>query len=153
MPLRKRRGTAFQIETKGLGYGYERHLHRQLLPHRSGSFGGGLKDASAVEMCAAVVKEALYRASAAPEQVDEVIFGGVLTAGLDQNVARQAAVKAGVPYRGFPNAVQSAWLYQAQRLSTAERWSGYLNDSWPKQFFRNVCRHDLDSVYRRNVVQ
>ena len=81
-----------------------------------------------MEMCAAVVKDALYRASAAPEQVDEVIFGGVLTAGLDQNVARQAAVKAGVPYRGFPNAVQSAWLYQAQRLSTAERWSGYLND-------------------------
>ena len=76
-------------ETKGLGYGYERHLHRQLLPHRSGSFGGGLKDASAVEMCAAVVKEAIYRASAAPEQVDEVIFGGVLTAGLGQNVARQ----------------------------------------------------------------
>ena len=93
-----------------------------------GSFGGSLKDTPAVDMGAVVVKEALKRANVAPENVDEVIFGGVLTAGLDQNVARQAAVKAGVPYRGFPNAVQSAWLYQAQRLSTAERWSGYLND-------------------------
>ena len=50
-----------------------------------------------MERCAAVVKEAIYRASAAPGQVDEVIFGGVLTAGLGQNVARQASLKAGVP--------------------------------------------------------
>ena len=63
-----------------------------------GSFGGSLKDVSAVEMGATVVKEALYRANMAPEHVDEVIFGGVLTAGLGQNVARQVMVKAGIPY-------------------------------------------------------
>ena len=63
-----------------------------------GSFGGSLKDTPAVDMGAVVVKEALNRAGVKPEQVDEVIFGGVLTAGLGQNVARQVAVKAGVPY-------------------------------------------------------
>ena len=63
-----------------------------------GSFGGSLKDVSAVEMGSIVVKEALKRANVAPENVDEVIFGGVLTAGLGQNVARQVTVKAGIPY-------------------------------------------------------
>ena len=63
-----------------------------------GSFGGSLKDTPATEMGAIVMKEALARAGVKPEQVDEVIFGGVLTAALGQNVARQVAVKAGVPY-------------------------------------------------------
>ena len=63
-----------------------------------GSFGGSLKDTPAVDMGAVVVKEALKRANVAPENVDEVIFGGVLTAGLGQNVARQVMVKAGIPY-------------------------------------------------------
>ena len=63
-----------------------------------GSFGGSLKDVSAVDMGATVVKEALNRAGVKPEQVDEVIFGGVLTSGLGQNVARQVTVKAGLPY-------------------------------------------------------
>ena len=63
-----------------------------------GSFGGSLKDVSAVDMGSIVVKEALKRANVAPENVDEVIFGGVLTAGLGQNVARQVMVKAGIPY-------------------------------------------------------
>ena len=63
-----------------------------------GSFGGSLKNTSAVDMGALVVKEALKRANVAPENVDEVVFGGVLTAGLGQNVARQVSVKAGIPY-------------------------------------------------------
>ena len=63
-----------------------------------GSFGGSLKDVPAVELGAVVVKEALKRAGVKPETVDEVIFGGVLTAGLGQNVARQVGVKAGIPY-------------------------------------------------------
>ena len=63
-----------------------------------GSFGGSLKDVSAVDMGSIVVKEALKRSNVAPENVDEVIFGGVLTAGLGQNIARQVMVKAGVPY-------------------------------------------------------
>ena len=62
-----------------------------------GSFGGALKDVSATELGAIVIKETLRRANVAPENVDEVIFGCVLTAGLGQNVARQAAVKAGIP--------------------------------------------------------
>ena len=63
-----------------------------------GSFGGSLKNTSAAEMGAIVVKEALKRANVAPEHVDEVMFGGVLTAGLGQNVARQVSIKAGIPY-------------------------------------------------------
>ena len=62
-----------------------------------GSFGGSLKDVSTADLGATVVKEAVARAGIAPEQVDEVIFGCVLQAGLGQNVARQASVKAGVP--------------------------------------------------------
>ena len=64
-----------------------------------GSFGGSLKDTPAADMGAIVVKEALKRANVAPENVDEVMFGCILTAGLGQNVARQVAVKAGIPYK------------------------------------------------------
>mgnify|MGYP000289302473 FL=1 len=62
-----------------------------------GSFGGSLKNTPATEMGAIVVKEALKRANVAPEHVDEVMFGCILTSALGQNPARQAAVKAGVP--------------------------------------------------------
>ena len=64
-----------------------------------GSFGGSLKDVPAAEMGAVVMKEALNRAGVKPEQVDEVMFGCILTAGLGQNPARQAAVKAGIPFQ------------------------------------------------------
>ena len=63
-----------------------------------GSFGGSLKNTPATELGAVVVKEALKRANVAPENVDEVMFGCILTAGLGQNVARQVAIKAGIPY-------------------------------------------------------
>ena len=63
-----------------------------------GSFGGSLKNTPAVDLGAIVVKEALSRANVPAEAVDEVMFGCVLTAGLGQNVARQVAVKAGIPY-------------------------------------------------------
>ena len=62
-----------------------------------GSFGGSLKDISAVELGSLVIKNAIERASLRPEQVDEVIMGNVLGAGLGQNVARQMSVRAGVP--------------------------------------------------------
>jgi len=62
-----------------------------------GSFGGSLKDVPAVKLGAAVVKEALNRAGIKPENVDEVMFGNVLTAGLGQNPARQVAIAAGIP--------------------------------------------------------
>ncbi len=63
-----------------------------------GSFGGSLKTPPAAEMGAVVVKEALKRANIAPENVDEVMFGCILTAAQGQNVARQVAIKAGIPY-------------------------------------------------------
>ena len=63
-----------------------------------GSFGGSLKDTPAPELGAVVVKEALSRAGVEPEQVDELMFGCILTAGQGQNPARQVSVKAGIPY-------------------------------------------------------
>ena len=63
-----------------------------------GSFGGALKNTPAVDLGAIVIKEALNRAGVKPEQVDEVMFGCILTAAQGQNVARQASIKAGIPY-------------------------------------------------------
>ena len=62
-----------------------------------GKFGGSLTPLSAPQMGAVVIKEALDRAALKPEQVDEVIMGNVLQAGLGQNPARQAAIFAGLP--------------------------------------------------------
>lgn len=62
-----------------------------------GSFGGTLKDLSAVDLAAIVIKEALRRAHAAPDAVGDVIMGCVLQAGAGMNVARQAALQAGLP--------------------------------------------------------
>lgn len=62
-----------------------------------GSFGGSLKDLSAAELGAIVIKEAVNRAGIQPADVDEVYMGNVVQAGQGQNVARQAAVKAGIP--------------------------------------------------------
>ena len=78
-----------------------------------GSFGGSLKDIPAADLGATVIKEALSRAGVKPEQVDEVMFGCILTAGLGQNVARQAAIKAGVPPPPtpcLPSAGAPAWV-------------------------------------------
>ena len=63
-----------------------------------GSFGGSLKDTPATDLGAIVVKEALNRAGVKPEQVDELMFGCILTAAQGQNPARQVGVKAGLPY-------------------------------------------------------
>lgn len=63
-----------------------------------GKFGGALAKIPAPQLGAIVIKEVLRRAGVAPGQVDEVIFGQVLTAGSGQNPARQAAIKAGLPY-------------------------------------------------------
>lgn len=62
-----------------------------------GKFGGSLKDYAPADLGAIVVKEALSRANVAPETVDELMFGCILTAGQGQNVARQVGVKAGLP--------------------------------------------------------
>ncbi|MBF7083092.1 acetyl-CoA C-acetyltransferase [Desulfallas sp. Bu1-1] len=63
-----------------------------------GKYGGSLTTVPAADMGAQVIAEALRRAGVEPGQVDEVIMGNVLQAGLGQNPARQAAIKAGIPH-------------------------------------------------------
>ena len=63
-----------------------------------GSFGGSLKDVPAADLGAVVVKNVLSRAGVKPEQVDELMFGCILTSSQGQNMARQVGVKAGLPY-------------------------------------------------------
>ena len=62
-----------------------------------GTFGGALKDVSAVSLGVVAVKGALEKIQLDPKEVDEVIFGNVLQAGLGQNVSRQVAIHAGIP--------------------------------------------------------
>ena len=92
-----------------------------------GSFGGSLKNTPAAELGSIVVKEALKRANVAPENVDEVMFGCILTAGLGQNVARQVCVGAGLPYSvpaytvgmvcgsGMKSVIEAGDVYKRQR--------------------------------------
>jgi acetyl-CoA C-acetyltransferase len=62
-----------------------------------GYFGGAFKDVPAPDLAAVVVAEAVKRSGARPDQVDEVVLGCALQAGLGMNLARQAALKAGLP--------------------------------------------------------
>ena len=62
-----------------------------------GKFGGTLSNVPAAELGSIVIKEAINRAGITPEQVDHVYMGCVIQAGLGQNVARQASLKAGLP--------------------------------------------------------
>ena len=62
-----------------------------------GTMGGSLSTTPAAELGAIVIKEAVKRAGIKPEQVDQVYMGCVIQAGLGQNVARQATLKAGLP--------------------------------------------------------
>jgi len=62
-----------------------------------GVMGGALASIPAPDLGAVVIREALNRAGISPEQVDEVYMGCVIQAGLGQNLARQAAIHAGIP--------------------------------------------------------
>lgn len=62
-----------------------------------GAFGAGLSSMSAVELGSVVIFEALQRAQVDPAEVDEVLMGNILAAGLGMNPARQAAIHAGLP--------------------------------------------------------
>jgi acetyl-CoA C-acetyltransferase len=62
-----------------------------------GKYLGGLSELTAPQLGAVAVREALRRAAVPPERIDEVIMGNVLQAGVGQNPARQAALKAGLP--------------------------------------------------------
>ena len=63
-----------------------------------GKFQGALKGFKATDLGAMVVRESVRRANVAPEEVDEVIMGCVIQAGLGQNAARQAALRGGIPF-------------------------------------------------------
>ncbi|MDF2512542.1 MAG: thlA [Herbinix sp.] len=62
-----------------------------------GSFGGALKELSAVDLGKIAAEEAIKRAGIDPSMIDEVVIGNVLSAGQGQNIARQVAIKAGIP--------------------------------------------------------
>jgi acetyl-CoA C-acetyltransferase len=62
-----------------------------------GSFGGQFKDLSASDLGAVVIREAVARAGVSAQEIGDVVMGCVLQAGAGMNVARQAAIKAGVP--------------------------------------------------------
>ncbi len=62
-----------------------------------GSFGGSLKDVAAPDLGAVVIREAIARAGIPADAIDDVLMGCVLQAGAGMNVARQAAMKAGLP--------------------------------------------------------
>src|SRR6266540_1330864 len=62
-----------------------------------GAFGGAFKDLTAVDLGAIVLREALARSGAEPSDIGDVVMGCVLQAGAGMNVARQAALKAGLP--------------------------------------------------------
>ena len=63
-----------------------------------GSFGGTLKDTPSRKLGALVMAEAVKRAGLKPEQIEEVVFGCVLQAGLGQNI-RQCMIDAGLPLK------------------------------------------------------
>ena len=63
----------------------------------TGNFHGALAPLPAVELGVVVVKALLEKSGIRPDQVDEVIFGQVLSAGCGQNPARQTALHAGIP--------------------------------------------------------
>ena len=63
-----------------------------------GAFQGALANISAVDLGAAVIRQLLSQTGLDVAEVDEVIMGHVLTAGAGQNPARQAAIKAGLPF-------------------------------------------------------
>jgi len=74
-----------------------------------GTFGGGLKSFSAIQLGTFVIQEALKRAGVRPEAVDEVVMGHVLQAGLGENPAHRCSVDAGVPIEVPAFTVNEVW--------------------------------------------
>ena len=63
-----------------------------------GKFAGALKGFSAPQLGGIAIREVVKKAGLKPKDIEEVIMGNVVSAGLGQNVARQAAIAAGMPY-------------------------------------------------------
>lgn len=88
-----------------------------------GSFNGALATTSAIDLGATVIKAALERAQLDPQRVDEVIMGNVLQAGLGQNPARQALLKAAsqrrsaaLPLTKYAAPASKAWRLPRRRF-------------------------------------
>ncbi len=97
-----------------------------------GAFGGAFKDVSAVDLGAIVIREAIARAGVKPADVGDVIMGCVLQAGAGMNVARQAALKAGLPVdvparrsiaSAAPACRRSCTPSRRSASATSTRWS------------------------------
>jgi len=93
-----------------------------------GAFNGSLSSLSAAQLGEAVIREVLKRANVDAAEVDEVLLGQILTAGLGQNPARQAAIKAGIPASATATSINQlcgsglravAWGYQQIKLGDA----------------------------------
>src|SRR5258706_13005720 len=81
-----------------------------------GKFLGALKDFKATELGAIAVREAVKRAGVNPEDVDEVIMGCVIQAGLGQNPARQAALNGGLPNTVSAGGRKKRWGSGVKRI-------------------------------------
>src|SRR5690606_5190363 len=96
-----------EAEAQHLRRGEERGMQRRMnmrevvivkaLRTAIGSFGGTLKDLTAPQLAAVVIRRILEETNLPPEEIDEVILGNVLQAAAGQNPARQAAMEAGIP--------------------------------------------------------
>jgi acetyl-CoA C-acetyltransferase len=89
----------------------------------TGKFQGALKGFSATELGALVVAESVRRAGVKPEDVDEVIMGNVIQAGVGQNPARQAALKGGIPFGVSAVTVNKVCGSAMRRESSRAGWS------------------------------
>src|ERR1051325_970882 len=84
-----------------------------------GTFGGALAEVPATKLGAIVIKEALERVGVSGEQVDEVLMGNVLQAGVGLSAARQASLEAGVPEQVPSMTVTKACGSRLKTLSLA----------------------------------
>ncbi len=104
-----------------------------------GKFQGSLSDLSATQLGAIVVREAVKRANLDPKQVDECIMGNVVSAGLGQNPARQAAIFGGLRSGSGCHDHQQGLRFRTQsgRTRGASHPDG-------EQFHRRRRRHGID---------
>ena len=86
-----------------------------------GRFGGAFKPLTAIDLGGIAIKGALERSQLAPQQVDEVLFGHVLGAGLGQITARQAALRAGIPMTVPSTTINKVCLSGMTAVAEADR--------------------------------
>ena len=104
-----------------------------------GKFQGSLSDLSATQLGAIVVREAVKRANLDPKLVDECIMGNVVSAGLGQNPARQAAI-----FGGLPPEVGAMTVNKVCGSGLKAVGARGASDPDGKQFHRGRRRHGID---------